>query len=248
MTILNNLLFLGYDSDDECAEHDRHLVAHTRRRNKGKKYVAVASDDPVDYAYFKAVSDRYHGHSEERRTQQQSPKMSKSDPNLNRECYPGGAVAVGATPYTDNVSKEQNVSRLSERSCRQHNSFLESPSMSQTRSVSSGDIAGSERDAQQYRRGYSDQSRSSEDVGKVNTYIRQVADGGNIPFTVGCDVVGGRAVVGQGTWYKHFLVDGIEGCLSLHALWLSLGSMLTTAVSFFRLLFAHYLGVVSEWW
>ena len=154
-------------------------MAHTRRRNKGKRYAAVASDDPVDYAYFKAVSDRYHGHSEERRPQQQSPKMSRSDPNLNRECYPGGAVAVGSTPYTDNVKDERNVSRSSQRSYQQHDTFTESPSMSQTRSVSSGDIAG-ERNA--HRGSYSDQSRSSEEVGKVNTYIRQLGDGGTQVF------------------------------------------------------------------
>ena len=191
--VSNKFSFLGYDSDDESTEHDRHLVAHTRRRNKGKRYAAVASDDPVDYAYFKAVSDRYHGNSEERRPQQQSPKMSRSDPNLNRECYPGGAVAVGSTPYTDNVKVERDVSRSSQRSYHpQHDTFPpESPSMSQTRSVSSGDIAG-ERNA--HRGSYSDQSRSSEEVGKVNTYIRQLGDGGTQGFhSLSCavEVVGG---------------------------------------------------------
>ena len=169
---INRLFVLGYDSDTECSEHDRHLVAQTRRRNKGKKYASIASDDPVDYAYFKAVSDRYHGHGDDRGSHTQSPKMSHSDPNLNRECLPGGAVAVGFVPsrYTD----DRNVSRSSQRSYRQNELFPGSP----VRSVSSSDIAGGDRTELQHR----EQNHSSEDVGKVNTYIRQVADGGTHEF------------------------------------------------------------------
>ena len=176
---LHCLFFLGYDSDTECSEHDSHLVAQTRRRNKGKKYVSIASDDPVDYAYFKAVSDRYHGHGEDRGSHQQSPKMSHSDPNLNRECLPGGAVAVGFVPnrYTGEVGGERSVSRSSQR--RQHELFPGSP----VRSVSSSDLAGGDRNGLQYGGGFSEQNRSSEDVGKVNTYIRQVADGGTHEFS-----------------------------------------------------------------
>ena len=66
---------LGFESDDEYEEHDRHIIEQTRR-NKGNKYGALPVEDPL-------APTRHSNHGPPRYHSPRAVQAAHSDSNLN---------------------------------------------------------------------------------------------------------------------------------------------------------------------